>query len=83
MADHLLQQIANRAVSFHEIYGISQKRMAQALSMDSSAYCRFLKGQRGLPLDKIARLLELMKDPRKLSTTSTVRLEHCQTFNTL
>jgi transcriptional regulator with XRE-family HTH domain len=80
MADHLLQQSANKANAFHESFGISQKRMAQALSIDSTAYCRFLKGERGLSLDRVARLLELMKDPRKLLTFSTNRIEHEQHF---
>jgi transcriptional regulator with XRE-family HTH domain len=67
MTDPLLQQISSRAAAFHEAYGITQKRIARELGMDSTAYCRFLKRERDLSLDRVARLLELTSVPTCLA----------------
>jgi hypothetical protein len=56
----LVQQLAHRAVRFHENTGIPKATLARAISVNESNYYAFLAGKRGLSANSTCLLLKFM-----------------------
>jgi hypothetical protein len=56
----LLQQLAHRAIRFHENTGIAKATLGKAISVNESNYCAFLAGKRGVSANSTCMLLKYM-----------------------
>jgi hypothetical protein len=54
----LLEQLAHRAIAFHQATNISRNQMAQAIGTEAANYSAFLNGKRGLAAESVCALLK-------------------------